>query len=102
MMKQASLPWTGAKRPSARPCPGRRKEERNTCAVQPDMVQKQRCWQNPAAGFDSPIPVADTPPHIARRFFVALFMGAVYPEHSCFHCTFYGAVMREASCLPVP
>lgn len=37
-----------------------------------------------------------------RRFFVALFMGALYPEHPCFHCIVYGAVMREASCLPVP
>lgn len=41
------------------------------------------------------------PPRIAGGF-VALFMGALYPEHPCFHCIVYGAVMREASCLPVP
>lgn len=49
---------------------------------------------------------ADTRLALQAVLFVAPHAGAWietnYPEHLCFHCIVYGAVMREASCLPVP
>ena len=58
-------------------------------------------WQNPAAGCGNPIHNGGYTASCRAVFLLpCTFKGLLYPKHLCFHCTVYGAVMREALLTP--